>query len=330
MTKRFQRLEVVSFALSLLAYGYFVVSFLATNGISFDEHLEAQGMVETLRHGYGLLLGRQSSYQSIIENLEYYGNINKIPGLILWLLANPLRMHELFVGVDSFDFVTKMEKSGYYLFTHLTSIFFFLAIVALVLLLSRRLGQRHWLLPGLICLWWPSLVGHSFMNIKDIPFAFLYTTFSYSAVVYCCTLGPQGVIGSIWLRGVLAGLLISLKVPAIAPLLITESVIEFLVYLRFRPDFSYSRISVGRLFFLFVESFPFLLAALVRFLLISFSTFVLVSPSAWTKPAQYFLEAYSLHANHSWGGCTWLSGLCDGKATDPLHWNTFAYILRAC
>jgi len=323
-----QRVEVVALALSVLAYGYFALRFLGSKGISFDEHLEAQGMIDSLRHGYSLLAGRESSYQAIVENLEYYGVINKVPGLLLWLIANPSQLHEVFNGIDSFRLVTTMEKSSYYLYSHLTSMFFFLATLALVLLSSRRLGLRNWLLPGLICLWWPSLVGHSFMNIKDIPFVFVYTAFSYSAIVYLNGPRPGAIVGSVWFRGVLAGILVSLKVPAMVPLLITESVIQFLSCLSLRPDLWQSRSSLHRRSLFVIESVPILLGALIWFLFVCFTVFILVTPSAWEKPAQFFFEAYSLHANHSWGGCTWLSGFCDGKAVDPLRWNTMAYVIR--
>ena len=91
-----QRVEVVALALSLLAYGYFALRFLGSKGISFDEHLEAQGMIDSLRHDYSLFVGRESSYQAIVENLEYHGVINKVPGLLLWLIANPSQLHEVF------------------------------------------------------------------------------------------------------------------------------------------------------------------------------------------------------------------------------------------
>jgi hypothetical protein len=302
--------------------------FLSSNGISFDEHLEAQGMIDSLRHGHSLFSGRESSYQAIVENLEYYGVINKVPGLLLWLIANPQQLHEVFQGIDSFRLVTTMEKTSFYLYSHLTSMFFFLATIALVLLSSRRLGLRNWLLPGLICLWWPSLVGHSFMNIKDIPFAFIYTAFSYSAIIYLNDHRPSTIAASVWFRGVLAGILVSLKVPALVPLLITESVIQCLSRLILQPDLWHSRISLHRRFLIIVESVPILLGALIWYLFFCFTVFILVTPSAWEKPAQFFFEAYSLHTNHYWGGCTWLSGFCDGKAVDPMHWDTMAYVIR--
>lgn len=314
-----------------MAYGYCAINFLGSRGISFDEHLEAQGMVEQIRQAFSLWNGREANYRDVVENLEYYGFINKLPALLMWLAVHQAQWPELIAGSDSFSFVTLMERSGYYDFAHLVSIFAFLATVWLVVLISRRLHLRHWLVPGLLCLWWPALVGHSFMNIKDMPFAWAYSAYTYSAV---CSLqrAPRFTWqASVGLRGAFAGLMMAIKVPAVIPLLISELVIQSLCVRD--PQAAATSTGMGDATSVGAESRAWrgLRGSVYRvsaFLGCCWLVFFVVTPSSWGHPAAFIGEAYALHTNHAWGGCTWLGGVCEGKAVNPSQWNTGLYILR--
>ena len=181
--------------ISIFAYLLEAFKSLQIGGITFDEHIEAWGLIDTLRHGAKILSGQASDFNEIVENLEFYGIVNKLPGLLTWAQMSQGRLDRIFSKEDAFTLLGDMGRSGYYNHSHISSIIFFLLTLAVVALASKKCQLRNYLAPILLCLWWPSLVGHSLMNIKDVPFTFFYTLYSLSLILRLKhTPGAKGLI----------------------------------------------------------------------------------------------------------------------------------------
>ena len=292
---------------------------LELSGISFDEHIEAWGLIDNLRHGGRILAGLESNFNDIVENLEFYGILNKLPGLLIWTTMEPGRIQRVLSEEDPFKLLGAMGKTGYYNYSHMTSIGFYLATLALVALIAKKCGLRNYLTPALLCFWWPSLVGHSFMNIKDIPFGFFYTLYSLSLILRTKDRkpGPKIVFSS-----ACAACLISIKFPSFVPIGISEI---FLTFLTQRQHAQIEKTTPS------VKTLPkeklrgTAKRAALFVLATAFLTYI-ITPASWKSPISYMKDSFNLHTNHYWGGCTWLDGACAGKAVDPKGWNSLSYI----
>ena len=304
---------------SFLAYLIQALRSLQLSGISFDEHIEAWGLIDTLRHGSKVLTGYESNFHDIVENLEFYGIINKLPGLLIWTQMAPERIQKIFSAEDPFKLLGVMGKTGYYNYSHATSIGFYLATLALVVLIARKCGVHNYLAPALLCFWWPSLVGHSFMNVKDTPFCFFYTLYSFSLILRTKDRDP---LPKIAFSAACAACLISMKFPSFVPIGISEIFLILLTQPRptqvTKTPPNPKTLSKKQLSVLTKRAALFILST-------SFLTYI-ITPASWKSPISYMKDSFDLHTNHYWGGCTWLDGACVGKAADPKGWNSLSYI----
>lgn len=308
---------------SILAYFLEAFKSLQIGGITFDEHIEAWGLIDTLRHGARILSGQASDFNDIVENLEFYGIVNKLPGLLTWAQMSPGRLDRILSEEDAFTLLGDMGKSGYYHYSHISSIIFFILTLAVVALASKKCKLRNYLAPTLLCLWWPSFAGHSLMNVKDVPFAFFYTLYSLSLILRAKhTPGAKGLIKTAF-SAASAACLISIKFPSFAPICITEIAFSLLLYARaFLPNkhITSQTARTG------TQYLKILSKCTLPFALITPIFAYVITPASWRNPLSYMRSSFELHTNHYWGGCTWLNGECIGKAVDPQGWNSLAYI----
>ena len=68
-----QSIQLFILLASCVAYLIEAVNSLRIGGITFDEHIEAWGLIDTLRHGGRILGGQASDFNDIVENLSFTG-----------------------------------------------------------------------------------------------------------------------------------------------------------------------------------------------------------------------------------------------------------------
>ena len=76
----------LSFSLLVLSIAAYLIqahNSLALSGISFDEWMEALGLIDQIRYAKSVLSGQDAHYSQIIDNLEFYGIVNKLPSLLI-------------------------------------------------------------------------------------------------------------------------------------------------------------------------------------------------------------------------------------------------------
>ena len=319
------RFEVLLLIVSTCAYLLLALSSLRVGGISVDEHIEAWGLIDNLRHGARIISGEYSNYKNIVQDLEFYGIVNKLPGLLMWALKHPGEIARIFSNEDAFELLGDMGESGYYAYSHIASIGFYILTLPIVALISIKCKVRNFLAPVLLCLWWPSFVGHSLMNIKDIPFALFYCSYTLSLIL---RVGKKRSGQSPLMRAfsaACAACLISMKFPSLVPVFVSEIVLSLVTYKK--PSIDRSIQHKHSDIRLLIDYLRFFARSIIPFLFLTLSLAYTLTPSSWNDPFSFMKDSFELHTNHNWGNCTWLDGSCLGKAVDPNGWSTFSYVL---
>lgn len=170
--------------ISLLFFGVFLstaISSVFLSGPVWDDEIEYIGLLDQISFGKNLIFNRENAnldYESAIAtNLEFYGVINKIIGLILFRFTAYIFSWIPFISVGD-------EFLGFVLINKIFTVILFICTLYLVFLTSSLLSLRYRHVPSLLLLGFPTYVGHSWLNIKDIPFAFAYTLLTFSAILY--------------------------------------------------------------------------------------------------------------------------------------------------
>ena len=279
-------------------YVVLAVAALASGVTSWDEETDYLGIRTQIAHGVQLLHGDAPDYRDIHSNLEYYGTIGLLPAWLLWFIQQALLVGRLTLPQALFYPAAEHQLTGFYFASHLVLAVEFLGLSFLVIAIARELGARFPWLAGCLALLTPSLLGHSFVNPKDIPFALFYTAYTFTLLKrYRST--DNRWFGSSLLA---AGLLVNQKFVALAPVLLTELL---LVWLQSPAKRSLRRSAA-------VPSLGLLLALLLQ-------------PASWGLwPWVYLREAFDTFARHEWGGCMWWGGSCVG--INQPGWLTLRYL----
>ncbi len=287
--------------LYLVVIGIYAVLALAAifSGItSWDEETDYLGIRTQLAHAVEVLRGQKPNYQDIHSNLEYYGVASLFPAWFLWFVQQGVLIGRLPLSKALFDPSAEHQLTGFFSTSHLVLACEFLFLSWLVVKLSQFLGLRLAWIAGCLVLLHPSLIGHSFVNPKDIPFAVFYTVYTYTLVRRLDSSQSSWFLISV----LSAGLLINQKFVAIAPVIASELLLLSIKRTgsrNFRQTFSLPLISL-------------LLALLLQ-------------PASWgLNPVTYLSEAFLTFAKHEWGGCMSYAGSCIG--VNHPDWSTLRYI----
>jgi len=288
-------------ALYLAALGVYLalaIASLASGITSWDEETDYLGIRTQIAHAVRLLRGDHPDYHDIHANLEYYGTAGLFPAWLLWFGQQALLVGRLSLSQALFEPEAEHQLTGFYFTSHLVLAVEFLGLCWLVIAIARELGARFPWLAGCLTLLTPSLLGHSFVNPKDIPFALFYTAYTFTLLKR-----HRGTDARWFGWSVLAaGLLINQKFVAIAPVMLTE-----LLLLGIQPP------TVRLLRRSVLLPFAGLLVAL------------LLQPASWGLwPWVYLSEAFDTFARHEWGGCMWWGGSCVG--INQPGWLTLRYL----
>ena len=265
-------------------------------GVTWDEDSEFNTLLLNWKAVYGLLQGSTDDYQALINYRDrYYGvGFHIVSGGLSFLLSHALPNLS---GLD--------DRGWRLVLTHIPIFLSFVASGYLLRFLLLRFTQSQLtaLLGMLAFLLWPYLLGHSLMNVKDIPFLFVWLLCTIECISVLDLLEsstnkyPKRLIYKILLLGFLTAWLFSIRVTGV--LIFIEFGFLFLSRKVFGfPKFLFSNIKITILAVIFSTVF---LAGLVLF-----------SPIYWHNPIEFF-NAIRFMSHHSWDGNT----LTAGRLVDP-------------
>lgn len=279
-------------------YVVLAVAALASGITSWDEETDYLGIRTQIAHGVQLLRGDSPDYRDIHSNLEYYGTAGLFPAWLFWFLQQALLAGRLTLPQALFQPAAEHQLTGFFFTSHLVLAAEFLSLSYLAILLARDLGARFPWLAGSLTLAIPSLLGHSFVNAKDIPFALFYTAYTLTLLRRY----RSSRLTWFGLSILASGLLINQKFVAIVPVLLTECLLFALQSPKLRSLWRSACVT-----------FAGLLVAL------------LLQPASWGLwPWVYLREAFETFARHEWGGCMWWGGSCVG--INQPGWLTLRYL----
>ena len=289
-------------SLYLAVLGIYLALFLSALSFgvtSWDEETDYLGIRTQVAHAIQFLRGQNPDYRLIHSNLEYYGTAGLLPAWLIWFFQNSLLVGRLTLRQALYEPSAEHQLTGFFATSHFLLGVEFIALSLFVVWISKHLGNRFPWLSGLILILTPSLVGHSFVNPKDIPFALFYTAYTYFSLRRARSSDPK------WygLSLLFAGLLINQKFVALLPVLLTE-VILFVVQPRSLRCYRNLFVPAGALLFA-----------------------LLLQPAAWgLLPWLYLHDAFETFAVHEWGGCMWWGDVCIGVRSDG--WSAFIYLWK--
>lgn len=279
-------------------YSVLALSALASGITSWDEETDYLGIRTQIAHAARFLNGDSPDYRDIHSDLEYYGIVGLFPAWLLWFIQQAFLVGRISLPQALFYPAAEHQLTGFYFTSHLILFVEFLTLSFVVVLIARELGARYPWLAGSFVLLIPSLVGHSFVNAKDIPFVLFYTVYTFTLIKRF----KYAHIHWVYLSQLIAALLINQKFVAIAPVIVTEVV------------FIFTR-KISRDSLLLSLSVPTVGLALA----------LILQPSSWGLwPWTYLKEAFTTFSLHSWGGCMWWGGSCVG--IHHSDWSTLRYL----
>lgn len=274
--------------------------------LSWDEPYQLARTLQQISAGISTVIGsKENLFFPSWDGYDPYGIIQKIPSTLYAFLI-------WFIRDNSLNEITFPRKE-YFDFSHFTSLLFAIGCGYLLLKISVIVKLKNvWLAP-LILLSTPVFNGHSLFNIKDIPFAFFFTFFTWALIkIYQCQ------IVDIYKRNLalalIAGALCSLKM-TIFPIIIAEVFIcYFLIYKHKTKTFhNFTLSKFCYLYFIFF--------------IICTSTVVLLMPASWQNPLDYLYRALFEFKDFTIDLCMNFDGTCQGKGNNP-NWTFISYIFR--
>jgi len=274
--------------------------------LSWDEPYQLTRTLQQISAGISTLIGsKENLFFPSWDGFDPYGIIQKIPSTLYACLL-------WFIRDNSLNEITFPRKE-YYDFSHLTSLLYAIGSGYLLLKISEIVKLKNiWLAP-LFLLSTPLFNGHSLFNIKDIPFAFFFTFFTWALIkIYQCQivdLHKRNIA-----LALVSGALCTLKM-TIFPIIIAEVFIcYFLIYKhKIKPFQNFTLTRFFSLYFIF-----FIICA---------STVVLLMPASWQNPLSYLYRAFFEFKDFTIDICMNFDGKCQGKGSTP-NWTFISYIFR--
>lgn len=258
-------------------------------GTSWDELVEYETLITNINAVKGLFSGNLVDYQSLLQYRDRYYGIGF--HVISHLIA------QIALWVNSYVF-TFSENPSEILFAHL-SVFlaFVLSGLAVKSILEKITGSpENASLGMMVYLLWPYLLGHSFVNVKDMPFLFawLLCTNIYLKILqlwylqFSCS--KKQALLQFFLLGLATAWLLSIRISGL--LIFIEYAAFFLVYLL-----------LGKCRLRHVKGISHLAAFVLPF---AFGVFVLY-PVFWHNPLEV-VNAIQYMSQHPWDGDTLTAG----------------------
>lgn len=264
-----------------------------SSGPVWDDEIEYIGLIDQISFAKHIILSGFNpdlDYESAIStNLEFYGIINKIAGLFFYRLAGSI-LTSIKIGDFSDEFL------GTVLINKFVTVSLFAGCIYSTYLIGKRLGLKHPTLAPILLIGFPTIIGHSWLNIKDIPFAFSYTLFTLCSIYYItqgrtdylrCKKLPttsSRILSSPLFLAFSGSLTVACR-PAFMPVAIFT--VFVCTVLRFCSRKTH------------ISSLPKSFLVISGFILMFSSALI---PASWINPFDYFAKSIQIHSRHPWGG----------------------------
>ena len=279
-------------------YAVLAIAAIFSGITSWDEETDYLGIRTQVAHAVKLIGGYDSNYKEIHSNLEYYGAASLFPAWLFWFLQQGLLVGRLSLSKALFDPSAEHQLTGFFATSHLLLAAEFVFLSLLVVKISHSIGLKRAWIAGCLVLFHPSLIGHSFINPKDIPFALFYTGYTYTLVKRCTSGRHQYFLFSV----LSAAFLINQKFVAVVAVVASELLLLVIQSSNLKD-----------------------VRKTVLLPSIALSLALLLQPASWgLNPFTYLGEAFTTFANHEWGGCMSYAHTCVG--VNHPDWSTLVYI----
>ena len=300
-----------------LALGVYLVSALSLafdGGMTYDEEVDYIGLRDQLSFALKILAGERPDFEQIHDNLEFYGIAGKLPGWLLWFAHKQITGLGLGLNEALNSFQVNHLREDFFAFSRLS-------LIPMALLMSLLVGKSAeylkismpWVAAA-SCLLFPSLVGQSYFNVKDFPFALFYTAYTAS-LIFRLEINlskqqflflPRGYLISI----LPAAALISTKAITIIPYLMTEFICLILIHSQHRRS---------------QRGLRFELRCVLIGVLLTLLTAVLMHPAAWLEPFRYAQANIDAFSRNARSHCGLLLDSCIGP--EHQEWNASFYLI---
>ena len=298
------------------------VSSVYNSGPVWDDEIEFIGLLDQISFGRNLLFNREHAnldYESAIAtNLEFYGVVNKIAGLAIFRIIVYIASVIPFIHVSD-------EFMGSVLINKVFTVILFFVTLHIVSLTAKLLELRRPYIPSLLLLGFPTFLGHSWLNIKDIPFACSYSLLTLSAILYLkqCE-DPQRLKTTLVLpRELAVSPRFFLVIAATLTVACRPAFIPIALFTVFITTILSKQLSKPHGFYNLFNDILFNITGLIIF------SSALI-PASWVNPISYFIKTVSVHSSHPWGGCMFINQQCRGISSSytTLHYLSDWLIVR--
>lgn len=270
------------------------------SGVSWDELTEYQTLNINLQAVKGFWSGSLIEYQKLLN----YGD--RYYGIGFHLVSNVVAKFALFINDH---LISLSHAPSEILFAHIAvfGAFVLSGLFVKSILYSLADNSPMAILGMIAYLLWPYLLGHSFFNVKDIPFLFVWilATSIYLNILQLWhsgfLLSKKRITVQFAIFGLCTAWLLSIRVSGV--MIFIEYAVFLMVYLLMGGCLIKRILTPG-----------YILAFAISFVLGLF----FLSPVYWHNPLE-FLNAISYMSHHPWDGDT----LTAGKLLGPKQFNLF-------
>lgn len=216
----------IAFYAILLLWIFLALTSLHSGSATWDEYLDFEGALGSLWHGVNVIKGHDPNIDTITFNLEWFGNATRWITFLPWLSIQPFDFNQ----IQALPRPQLVLITGYYISNHINSILFGAGTAWLLfLLLSQYASKRIAVIGSVMLLFFPLWAGHSWMNSKDVPFAFSYTLYSYCLAQCTSQSARANPRKSQFLRyaiySIAVMLMVGARLPSIVFIMCTEAIL---------------------------------------------------------------------------------------------------------
>ncbi len=275
------------FYLFILLYSIAGIYLSLQVGITHDEFIEFTTWENNKKIYQNYILGTNNSINFLEKGAGYYG-------FGFHIISTPI---ELLVNLILKDY--QISEYGKNLIIKHPSVFLFFVISGIYfkkILFIITKNNFYSKICAILFLLYPYLLGHSFFNIKDVPFMSVWLICSYYILNFCEYFYKEKKVSSkkVIILSILTAYLLSIRISGV--LIFIQYLIFLLVYAQ-----SYNQKKK--------EFFQVFLKHIVNFILLTTFVFFLLHPNYWDNPFKVF-ESIKYMSQHIQTVCTITLGEC--------------------
>ena len=275
-----------------------LLSALHAGLVSFDEVWAYDGLRSYLWHALAFLAGDDVQYKDIFSNAEYYGILDRIVPISLFLLQRTILFGNGSIEQILNTNLSEWVLTGYTQLQHICNVLVFLLGGFFVLLIARTMNRKSWPLAVVSLLTLPVLVGHAVFNARDTFTMTGYTAFTFSLIYFSASRRGLPRFLPVFASSFLTAVLASQKIVLVVPLCLTYTVYAILRYSCKGLSSSHKNVL-----------YRITLLRMVSYLALTAFFLYVLTPAAWQNPIEFTSSSFALFSRFDQGGdCSWLLG----------------------